>query len=59
MSNEAENSRSDHLGQQVEGGDGQMLPERKASLSKWDIVLGIVCGVAVVFVNFARWFPCW
>lgn len=50
MSNEAENLRSDRLAQQVEGRDGQMLTERKTSLPKWDIVLGIVCGVAIVFV---------
>lgn len=50
MSNEAENLRGNHLGQQVEGRDGRTLHERKASLSKWNIVLGIVCGVAVVFV---------
>ena len=50
MSNEAKNSRSDHLGQQVERRDGQILPKMNTSLSKWDIVLGIVCSVAVVFV---------
>lgn len=50
MSNEAENLQGNHLGQQVEGRDGKMLCGRKASLPKWDIVLGIVCGVAVVFV---------
>ena len=48
MNNEAENLRSSRLGQQVEGRDGKMLRERKASLLKWDIVLGIVCGYGCV-----------
>ncbi len=48
MSNEAENLWIDHLRQQVEGRDGKMLREMKASLSKWDIVLGIVCGYGCV-----------
>ena len=50
MSNEAENLQSDRLVQQVEKRDGDLSWGMKAALVKWDIVLGIVCSVAVVLV---------